>query len=356
MLAASRLLACVVVATAALSGAAASSAPSAARLPSIAKAVFKQKLTLGVEINHAELPPPSARGLGVSIHHQNLYDESDSQLRVLPIRQMSQDLRLGVASILAIRGMGDLLAHAAAEQRAAKGEFPGPLPILYVQPVGETADQLDAAAVAAAGASAVLLQCSAPLPSADALAALDALAAAAAAAKAAGLEVAVEFAVGVDVADWDAAAAAAAFARAEAACGCDLLVLTQRGAEVVPLPPAYRGKVLASLRMPWSQIDDVCDALRDAGYPGAVLRSECMPMSAATVGDWADFWVNLIANARSNKSKSVVMMVAKQQKRDAMRDYVAKVKASGQFGDLKAGASLGGTDAINTANGDYVGF
>ncbi|KAG8458548.1 hypothetical protein KFE25_003083 [Diacronema lutheri] len=328
-----------------------------AALPSIRAVTRGQKLTVGVEISHAELPPPPPRGYGVSIHHANLYAQSEEELRVLPIRGMSEKLRAARVSCVAVRGMGDLLTHVAAEQARARGEFPGPIAVVYEQPVGEPLDALDPAAVAAAGASAVLLAAPAALPCADAEldAALAALAPVLHACADAGLEAVVELAVS-GAAEWDAARAGAQLARTEDVTACAALLLALRGDAVVPLPDALRGRVVAGLRLPWSQIDGTCDALRSAGYCGALLRSECMPMAAATVADWGEFWAGVVGSARSNKSKSVTVMVARQQKVNAMAAYVEKVKASGQFDELGEGSSLGATQGLDTARGDYVGF
>lgn len=327
-----------------------------ARLPSISKVTRGQKLTVGVEISHAELPPPPERGYGVSIHHKNLYEKSEEELRTLPIRGMSEDLRVAKTSCVAVRGMGDLLTYVAAEQAEAKGEFPGPIAVLYVQPVGEPLDALDAKAVAEAGASAVLLSLPAQVPcSGDELdAALAALAPVASAAAECGLEVMVELSVSAS-AEWDVAAAEAAFAKVEAATSCAAMVLGLRADKVQPLPDAFKGIVLASLRLPWSQIDDVCDSLRAAGYCGALLRSECMPMAASTVSDWGEFWAGIVTNAKSNKSRTVTIMVGRQKKVDAMKAYVEKVRASGQF-EVNDGVSMGAAEGIDAGRGDYMGF
>lgn len=347
----------VVLAAALLASADAAVTRANSRLPSIAKVTRGQKLTVGVEISHAELPPPPERGYGVSIHHKNLYEESEDELRRLPMRGMSEDLRAAKASCVAVRGMGDLLACVAEEQSGAKGDFPGPVAVVYVQPVGEPLEAFDAGAVAEAGASAVLLSAPVSIPCADAEldAALEALKPAVRAAGASGLEVVIELPVSAS-AEWDVAAVEAALAKVEAATSCASILLALRAGAVPPLPDSFSGRVVAGLRLPWSQIDEACDRLRAAGYCGALLRSECMPMAASTVTDWGQFWAGVIAEAKSNKSKTVTMMVGRQKKVDAMRAYVEKVKASGQFDELGEGSSLGAAEGLNSARGDYVGF
>lgn len=327
-----------------------------ARLPSISKVTRGQKLTVGVEISHAELPPPPERGYGVSVHHKNLYEKSEEELRTLPILGMSASLRAAKVSCVAVRGMGELLTHVASEQAGAKGEFPGPTAVVYVPPVGEPLDAFDAKAVADAGASAVLLNSPASIPcSGDELdVALAQLSPAASAAAACGLEVMVELPVSASD-EWDVAAAEAAFAKVESATSCAAMVLGLRAGKVQPLPGVFKGVMLASLRLPWSQIDDACDDLRAAGYCGALLRSECMPMAASTVSDWGEFWAGVVTNAKSNKSKTVTVMVGRQKKVDAMKAYVEKVKASGQF-EVNDGISMGAADGIDSGRGDYLGF
>ncbi|KAJ1638527.1 hypothetical protein T492DRAFT_833649 [Pavlovales sp. CCMP2436] len=273
---------------------------------------------------------------------------------------MSQSIRLAKSSFIAVRGLGDLLTYVSAEQAAAKSDFPGPLPVLYVQPFGESLEMLDVPAVAAAGASAVMLVAPTLLPcsAAELDVALAALAPAVSAATEAGLEVVIELALADGAGVWDAAAAEAALAKVEASTKCALLVLALRGSTVQPLPAAFQGRTLASIRVPWPDISDICEGLRQEGYAGALLRSECMPLAASKVPDWADFWANIIANAKSNKSRNVIIMVARQKTTDAMAAYVAKVRASGQFGDsmMGGGASLGGSDPIDTTRGDWLGF
>lgn len=323
------------------------------KVPSIAKAMRGKKLTVAVELSHADLPPESDRGLGVSVHHENLYDASEEELRAMPMRALSQVLREAGVSCIAVRGRGSLIEHICNEQAEARGMFPGPVPVMYIPAPGETVQE-GIADLAKAGVSGVMISQTIGAEGVPLDQAVAALAAEAAAVHSADLQAIVEIIVDAAAGE-DDSLVPKVLGDIQSKVRADGVVVSASAGPLMPPPTSMEVEmVVGGVRAPWNTIRSACDEMHAMGYSGALLRSECMPLAARRIEDWGDFWKNIVMNVRSAKSKTLTIMVGQQQEKDAMQAYVEKVKSSGQFDNLGKGESLGGD--FDSSRGDFVGF
>ena len=94
---------------------------------------------------------------------------------------------------------------------------------------------------------------------------------------------------------------------------------------------------------------------KDAGFSGSLLRANCVPISQrAPLEKVGRFWVSCISDLKSTCSKSFSIPVKNKMEKSAMTswlNYSKSVVDSGAMGDVSQDES-----EIDTASGDFKGF
>jgi hypothetical protein len=241
-----------------------------------------------------------------------------------------------------------------AEQESARGNFPGPIPVVYF---GTQVEDMDTLAEAGAMGIVVTVQ------NLDDMA--DTLKEKCQAALACGLQPIPEMMV-------DPSCNVESLVDAIHAClGMDpaALLLTFPAVEVDVEPAALpsvskdlkkRVPILGSVRVPVGENRMGMEVARfkDAGFTGAILRSECVAGFRVNtdIDVVGKFWANCIGDLKSTKSKSFSFRSKNAMNKDLMTEWTKfsmDVVESGALGpeDMETGKA-----EINTDAGDYKGF
>eukprot|EP00980_Cylindrotheca_fusiformis_P026369 scaffold15973_cov120-Cylindrotheca_fusiformis.AAC.10 len=282
------------------------------------------------------------------------------------ITTMSEKLRVQAkANTVWISGAVKSLETFCSEQELARGNFPGPLPVVYCDPVD------DIASIVAAGADGLLvLTCGGKeIASLDDLVADTKWVESCKAALEGGLQPIPEVTISNSTAgswseeDVEALVSKITELSGEAPVSVLLTVNPEdEDHDVVSIPnvPKALGKttpILGSVRVPAGEnrMGEETRRFKKAGYTGALLRSDCMPgfrmnMDLEFVGA---FWSACIGDLKSLKSKSFNFQsrnwMDKSQSLEWAK-YQQSVIESGALGDPESSVGL------NPEGGDYKGF
>jgi hypothetical protein len=293
-------------------------------------------------------------------------DPTSILLLATGITTMSKKLRVQAkANTVWVSGAVTSLKTFCSEQEVARGSFPGPLSVVYCDSVE------DLASVSDAGADGILvLTCGG-----EEIASMDDLAADAKWVETckAALECGLQPIPGVTISDATAASWKEADIEALVSKITELsgeepvsILLTvnpeDEDQEVVSIPtvPKALGKktpILGSIRVAAGEnrMGEELARFKEAGYTGALLRSDCMPglrmnMDLDFVGA---FWSACIGDLKSLKSKSFNFQSRNWMNKSQTLEwakYQESVISSGALGDPASSVGL------NSDEGDYKGF
>jgi hypothetical protein len=295
-------------------------------------------------------------------------DPTSILLLATGITTMSEKLRVQAkANTVWVSGAVTSLKTFCSEQEVARGNFPGPLPVVYCDYVE------DLASVSDAGADGILvLTCGGEeIVSMDDLAADAKWVETCKAALEYGLQPIPEVIISdTTAASWKEADIEALVSKITELSGEEpvSILLTvnpeDEDQEVVSIPtvPKALGKttpILGSVRVPAGEnrMGEETARFKEAGYTGALLRSDCIPgfrmnMDLDFVGA---FWSACIGDLKSLKSKSFNFQSRNWMNKSQSLEwakYQNSVIASGALGDP---ASSVGLD-LDEEGGDYKGF
>lgn len=282
------------------------------------------------------------------------------------IGTMSEKLRVQAkANTVWISGAVTSLKTFCSEQEIARGNFPGPLPVVYCDSVE------DLASVAEAGADGILvLTCRGEeIASLDDLASNTEWVETCKAALASGLQPIPEVTISDSTAaSWKEGDIEALVSKITELSGEEpvsiLLTVIPAGEEQelvsIPTIPKALGKttpILGSIRVAAGEnrMGEETNRFKEAGFTGALLRSDCMPgfrmnMDLDFVGA---FWSACIGDLKSLKSKSFNFQsrnwMDKSQSLEWAK-YQQSILDSGALGDPMSSVGL------NSEGGDYKGF
>lgn len=246
-----------------------------------------------------------------------------------------------------------------AEQESARGNFPGPIPVVYF---GTQVD--DMTTLAEAGVMGIVVT----VPNLENMS--DTLLKPCQAALACGLQPIPELMI-VDDPSSSSCNVESLVDAIHACLGMDpvALLLTFPAVEVDIEPPDLptiskdlkkRVPILGSVRVPVGEnrMGMEVSRFKDAGFTGAVLRSECVAGFRVNtdIDVIGKFWANCIGDLKSTKSKSFSFRSKNQMEKNAMTEWTKfsmDVVESGALGpeDMETGKV-----DINTDGGDYKGF
>ena len=308
------------------------------------------KLTLSPEV---VIPDPS--------------DMTAILLQTNAVQTMSAQVRAGKANAVFLEGSDLALKTFCLEQQTALGKFPGPLPIVYCSMVE------DMQQIAESGADGLLVRLTNPVSSSDLAncvrqdasflatiqAALDA-----------GVcpipEITIDHQDSVAWKKDDIECLIVALAELMGADPVALVVSVNskvnEDAEPLVLPPVAkelgrRVPILGSVRVSGGdgRLGVEMARLKDAGYSGAFLRSDCLPRfrqnDLETVGR---FWAASITDLKSTRSKSFSFQAKNNMEKSLGTQWANlqnSVIESGALGDPNEQVSL-----MDESRGDYSGF
>ncbi|KAL3924637.1 MAG: hypothetical protein SGILL_000924 [Bacillariaceae sp.] len=269
------------------------------------------------------------------------------------------------------------------EQEEARGNFPGPLPVVYCQPEassedGESDDELDLSALAEAGASGLLVTIPEIISKADDISdgewkqlcqqALEN-----------GLqpipEVTVSDATAASWGESDMEALVDKLAGVIEQDPVSILFTIQSSAEKsddeneeepepMALPKISRAlgrrvPIIGSVSMSagGGRLGEETQRLKAAGFTGALMRQECLPgyKNSPSLEYVSDFWAACIGDLKSVKSKSFNFQSRNFMDSSAPLEwakYQKSVLDSGALGEPEDGPPAG----LNPDAGDYQGF
>jgi len=126
----------------------------------------------------------------------------------------------------------------------------------------------------------------------------------------------------------------------------------------IPKALAKRMPIIGSIRALAGQnrMSSAVANLKAAGFTGAFLRSECVPgfRMNPDLDFVSGFWVAAISDIKSTKSKTFNFRSKVALDRDIPLEWYNYQKSVMESGAL--GPSGGGGDPVDTANGDFLGF
>jgi hypothetical protein len=291
------------------------------------------------------------------------------------------------------------------EQEEARGNFPGPIPVIYCQPTSTTTSSttkaseedestitstddtdttsIDLVELAKAGASGILITTTKDIVSLDELASDNAWIQKCHEAWNAGLQPIPEILVQDDtVATWNQDDMEQLVAKIADATGQDpvsILLTTiqsaatttnddnnndENQAEPMPLPtiPRALGRrvpIMGSIRTPAGEnrLGEEMARLKAAGFTGAVLRQECIPghQNKPSLEYVSDFWAACIGDLKSTRSKTFNFRSRNLMEKSVPLEwakYQKSVIESGALGEAEDNSEGG----FNPNSGDYKGF
>lgn len=134
----------------------------------------------------------------------------------------------------------------------------------------------------------------------------------------------------------------------------------------LPKIPKKLGKtvpILAAIRTPAGEnrMSQVVASLKEAGFTGAVLCPECIPGFEKHGGNLnleylSNFWSACIGDLKSVKSKSFNFQSRNYMEKSAPLEWAKYQKSVLESGALGEAEDMAQPSGLNTANGDYQGF
>jgi len=292
-------------------------------------------------------------------------------LQATAVTGLSEKIRTKAKANAAwIQGSTDALKNFCKEQENARGNFPGPVPVVFCPSEGCTSEQLEE--FAQAGASGVLIT----VCNGDELSAIDDIKSDESFitqmknALDVGIqpvpEIVLSDATAASFGEDDVAALVETITGVLGSEPVSVLFTINPGSEEqeVSLPKVNKalGKkvpILGSVRVAAGEarMGTETARLKDAGFTGAVLRSDCVPgfrmnPDLEVVGR---FWSACIGDLKSLKSKNFSFRAKNSLEKNIPLEwakYQKDILDSGALGDPEDNASI----MMNSANGDYKGF
>ena len=288
------------------------------------------------------------------------------------INRLSGRLRTAKANAAWISGSVNAVRTFCAEQESARGNFPGPLPVIYCSGSTSAASSLEPAELAEAGASAVVVPLfdGSELESVDQISADNDWVGVCQTALDCGIQPIPEITLG------DAMAAGMSEEDVEklveavsSAAGLEpvSVLLTMNPADdeqdqvSLPSVPKSLGKktpIMGSVRVTAGEnrLGIESQRFKDSGFTGVVLRSDCVPgfrmnPDLETVGL---FWAACIGDLKSTRSKNFEFNSRNNMEKNLGHEwakYQNNVIESGALGDPNESYSI-----VDESAGEYKGF
>eukprot|EP00522_Entomoneis_paludosa_P015539 CAMPEP_0172445298 /NCGR_PEP_ID=MMETSP1065-20121228/5152_1 /TAXON_ID=265537 /ORGANISM="Amphiprora paludosa, Strain CCMP125" /LENGTH=360 /DNA_ID=CAMNT_0013196097 /DNA_START=79 /DNA_END=1161 /DNA_ORIENTATION=+ len=296
------------------------------------------------------------------------------------VQGLSSKIREGKASAAFLKCSLTALKTFCGEQESARGNFPGPIPVVYCGAANNDVDVTDLTAVAEAGADGLLIRVA--CEGADSIADSEKLTDLCKQALDCGMQPIPELSVSESsVEKWDDEEVPKLVEKIAELVGSDpvaLLMSIKReeveqsaddGAEEeatiepVPLPSISkelkkRVPIIGSIREMAGEgrLGMEANRLKDAGFASGLLCSECLPGLRFQVDMelLGTFWAGCIVDLKSTKSKNFSFRAKNQMETSAMSkwgNYQKSVIESGALGDPSESYSVVDGDA-----GEYKGF
>lgn len=286
-------------------------------------------------------------------------------LQANAIQTLSMSIRTAKANAAFVRSSLTALQTFCAEQQSALGNFPGPVPVVYCG----TAPDTDWSAVAETGADGVLIDVGGEIGSMEDIDA--SWTSLGRAALECGLQPIPQVTIGHEAAQtWSEANVEALVSKLTDDMGsepvCVLLTVNpvdEEQQEPVALPPVPKslGKrvpILGSVRVMAGEnrISTESARFKQAGYTGALLRSECVPGFRVQLNleIVSQFWSHCIEDLKSVRSKSFQFRSKNNMEKSALTNwanYQKGVIESGALGDPEDSYSI-----VDSTAGEYKGF
>lgn len=335
-------------------------------LSSIAK-----KLTLSPEII---IPEPT--------------DPTALLLQSTEITKMSEALRSKAKGNAAfVAGSMNALRAFCQEQERARGNFPGPLPVIYCESsIEENASMESIAEAGAAGVVCCVLD-AAEIDSADDLKKDETLKASFESAREHGMQLIPEIILKSDR-EWGENDITAVVDSLVEQCGADpaAIILTvgtiatddddeekdgeeedceeqttaSFGLPLISKELSKRIPILGSVRAKagGGRMGDSVGSHKESGFNGCVLRCDCLPgyRMNPDLTFVSGFWGAAIGDLKSTKSKNFNFRSTVALERDIPMEWFNYQKNIMESGALGSPGSGGGGDALDADNGDYRGF
>lgn len=289
------------------------------------------------------------------------------------IQTLSERIRLCKTNAAFLQGSISALQTFSNEQATAVGNFPGPVPVVYCGYTAADGND-DFAEIASAGAVGIMI----PVCGGVEVRAIAEIASGGdwadhcRAAASAGLQPIPDVTIGQEAAaSWSDADVEALVAAVIDAVGMEpvsiLLTINSPGNDfdhddpvtipTIPKAVAKRVPILGSVRVMAGEnrLGEETTRFKDAGYSGAVLRSDCVPgfRLQPNLEIVSKFWEACITDLKSVRSKSFSFRSKNRMNVSAATkwgNYQKNIIESGALGDPSESASL------NEAAGDYQGF
>jgi hypothetical protein len=311
---------------------------------------------------HEALASPSGK---LTLSPELIIDDPDDPTAILlqtsEIQKVSEIIRTSKANAVYISASSTAVRTFLTEQEAARGNFPGPVPVVYCG--GEDCSDEDLVQLSEAGAAGLSV--------AMKLDSFDEHVETCRRATDCGLQLIPEVIISDETArTWNeedvSSLVDTLISTFDLEPVCVLLTVVplsdseESSDEEVTLPPVSRElskkiPILASINVPGDIVDETV-LVKAAGFTGAVLRASCLPQFPKSgfepVGR---YWGACIADLKSTRSKSFSFRAKNKMEKNVMTEwekYGKDVVESGAIGDFTEDADAG----IDTSGGDYKGF
>jgi hypothetical protein len=320
-------------------------------------------------LSEAFLSPSGKLTLSPEIVIPEPTDPTAILLQTNAVQTLSSRIRACKANAAFLQGSVNALATFSAEQETARGNFPGPIPIIFCLQGSE----FDLGAIAESGADGVMI----PVCSGNEIENLAEIATDSTftdtckAAWACGLQPIPEVTVGQKTAStWSEQDFENMVAQLSEATGNEpvtvLLTVNPIDEEQVdpvtlPTVPKALGRkvpILGSVRVTAGEnrLGAETNRFKEDGFTGALLRSDCVPgfRMQPDLEIVSQFWAACISDLKSTKSKSFSFRSKNNMEKNVMTqwgNYQKSVVESGALGDPDESFS-----ALDEQAGDYKGF
>eukprot|EP00521_Asterionellopsis_glacialis_P020736 CAMPEP_0195314216 /NCGR_PEP_ID=MMETSP0708-20121125/2265_1 /TAXON_ID=33640 /ORGANISM="Asterionellopsis glacialis, Strain CCMP134" /LENGTH=354 /DNA_ID=CAMNT_0040379171 /DNA_START=53 /DNA_END=1117 /DNA_ORIENTATION=+ len=293
-------------------------------------------------------------------------------LQATAVTKLSEKIRAQAKANAAwIQGSTDALKSFCKEQENALGNFPGPVPVVFCPSEGCTPEELEV--IAQAGASGVLITAceGGELAAIDDIKSDESFIAGMKSALEAGIqpipEIVLSDATAASFGEDDVDSLVETITGVLGSEPASLLFTInpeneEQGEVSLPRVSKALGKklpILGSVRVGAGEgrMGTETARFKDAGFTGAVLRSDCVPgfrmnPDLEVVGR---FWSACIGDLKSLKSKNFSFRARNDLEKSVPLEwakYQKDIMDSGALGDMSDNAA----GALNSANGDHLGF
>ena len=258
-----------------------------------------------------------------------------------------------------------------AEQETARGSFPGPLPVIYCEPLDETDTDAQLEELAEVGVSGVLytLVNGNEITSHDDLKNDSKLESIFQCALDHGVQLIPEVILSTET-EWDENKTKDVINNIIHQCGSDsepVAILLSVGKEMdeeemkdtkVPIVPKVLPSIIGSVRAVagGGRIGSAVQAHKESGFNGVILRCDCLPgyRMNPDLDFVKNFWGAAIGDLKSTKSKNFNFRSKVALERDIPMEWFKYQKSVMESGAL--GGNDPGANPLDSANGDYQGF